>query len=294
MPLDFGETSTSLSYQRTQTALKLHLSYRPKTGMKMVSVMFPDNFVNNLWFLGTGNAMVRYRIVEGDTGGNFSIDSVTGEVSYSENSDWCCLLRLFSVSKAFDMNSNDGSSMSCVDKKKRWKIPTKWSWTIFNRWGQLGPLTMNSSQEGDQRRCSLHLLLLDFTLPKCQRPGVQHDRESVWPGHPLPLLRCQRQSVHPRPERPRSEGLFLLFKTFESSQWFLQFQTHKYWVDIPEDTPGGTPVLQVTLYVYNVISYLFRIFQAPFPNLWKGMKNPPNLMFESIIFILSSASPGWL
>ena len=27
---------------------------------------------------------------------------------------------------------------------------------------------------------------------------------------------------------------------------FFQFQTHKYWVDIPEDTPGGTPVLQVT------------------------------------------------
>ena len=51
--------------------------------------------------------MVRYRIVEGDTEGNFSIDSVTGEVSCSENSDWCCLLWLFSVSKAFDMNSND-------------------------------------------------------------------------------------------------------------------------------------------------------------------------------------------
>ena len=33
-------------------------------------------------FSGTGNAMVRYRIVEGDTGGNFSIDSVTGEVGY--------------------------------------------------------------------------------------------------------------------------------------------------------------------------------------------------------------------
>ena len=31
---------------------------------------------------GTGNAMVRYRIVEGDTTGNFSIDSVTGEVDW--------------------------------------------------------------------------------------------------------------------------------------------------------------------------------------------------------------------
>ena len=27
--------------------------------------------------------MVRYRIVEGDTGGNFSIDSVTGEVGWT-------------------------------------------------------------------------------------------------------------------------------------------------------------------------------------------------------------------
>ena len=33
-------------------------------------------------FVGTGNAMVRYRIVEGDTTGNFSIDSVTGEVGW--------------------------------------------------------------------------------------------------------------------------------------------------------------------------------------------------------------------
>ena len=52
--------------------------------MEMVSVTFPENFVDEIRdFSGTGNSMVRYRIVEGDTGGNFSIDSVTGEVSYS-------------------------------------------------------------------------------------------------------------------------------------------------------------------------------------------------------------------
>ena len=32
----------------------------------------------------------------------------------------------------------------------------------------------------------------------------------------------------------------------KSNQIHFQFQTHKYWVDIPEDTPGGTPVLQVS------------------------------------------------
>ena len=32
----------------------------------------------------------------------------------------------------------------------------------------------------------------------------------------------------------------------KSNRIHFQFQTHKYWVDIPEDTPGGTPVLQVS------------------------------------------------
>ena len=32
----------------------------------------------------------------------------------------------------------------------------------------------------------------------------------------------------------------------KSNPIHFQFQTHKYWVDIPEDTPGGTPVLQVS------------------------------------------------
>ena len=39
------------------------------------------SLVDKFLLAGTGNAMVRYRIVEGDTTGNFSIDSVTGEVS---------------------------------------------------------------------------------------------------------------------------------------------------------------------------------------------------------------------
>ena len=39
-----------------------------------------------------------------------------------------------------------------------------------------------------------------------------------------------------------------IIKIYEkkSNQIHFQFQTHKYWVDIPEDTPGGTPVLQVS------------------------------------------------
>ena len=40
------------------------------------------SLVDKFLLAGTGNAMVRYRIVEGDTTGNFSIDSVTGEVGW--------------------------------------------------------------------------------------------------------------------------------------------------------------------------------------------------------------------
>ena len=51
--------------------------------MKTVSdVHSSKSLVEKFLFAGTGNAMVRYRIVEGDTTGNFSIDSVTGEVGW--------------------------------------------------------------------------------------------------------------------------------------------------------------------------------------------------------------------
>ena len=81
------------------------------------------------------------------------------------------------------------------------------------RCDQLGPLTTNSLQERDQRRCftfiSLHFLVSPpLRLFIFEPPGVQHDGASVRPGHPLPLLRCQRPRLHPRPERPRAKGLF--------------------------------------------------------------------------------------
>ena len=76
-----GATSTNPFSRRTQMPLKPPLSYKLKTEMKMVSKWcFLKKMFDYRWFSGTGNAMVRYRIVEGDTGGNFSIDSVTGEV----------------------------------------------------------------------------------------------------------------------------------------------------------------------------------------------------------------------
>ena len=51
--------------------------------MKTVSdVHLSTSSVDKFLLTGTGNAMVRYRIVEGDTTGNFSIDSVTGEVDW--------------------------------------------------------------------------------------------------------------------------------------------------------------------------------------------------------------------
>ena len=62
-----------------ETPLVIQAEDRDENGQY---VMFPENLVDDPRLSGTGNAMVRYRIVEGDTGGNFSIDSVTGEVGY--------------------------------------------------------------------------------------------------------------------------------------------------------------------------------------------------------------------
>ena len=59
------------------------LSFKPRTTMKTVSDVHSFKSLDDKFlFVGTGNAMVRYRIVEGDTTGNFSIDSVTGEVGW--------------------------------------------------------------------------------------------------------------------------------------------------------------------------------------------------------------------
>ena len=59
------------------------LSFKPRTTVKTVSdVHSSKSSVDKFLLAGTGNAMVRYRIVEGDTTGNFSIDSVTGEVGW--------------------------------------------------------------------------------------------------------------------------------------------------------------------------------------------------------------------
>ena len=62
-----------------ETPLVIQAEDRDENGQY---VMFPENLVDDPRLSGTGNAMVRYRIVEGDTGGNFSIDSVTGEVGH--------------------------------------------------------------------------------------------------------------------------------------------------------------------------------------------------------------------
>jgi hypothetical protein len=105
---------------------------------------------------GTGNAMVRYRIVEGDTGGNFSIDSVTGEVRPTGALDYELIAR---------------------------KGPEK----VYN-------MTVRAFDLGT--------------------PSLYSD-------------------VNVR--------VFIL----DQNDHAPKFQTHKYWVDLPEDTPGGTPVLQV-------------------------------------------------
>ena len=62
-----------------ETPLVIQAEDRDENGQY---VTFSENLVDDPRLSGTGNAMVRYRIVEGDTGGNFSIDSVTGEVGY--------------------------------------------------------------------------------------------------------------------------------------------------------------------------------------------------------------------
>ena len=62
-----------------ETPLVIQAEDRDENGQY---VTFLENLVDDPRLSGTGNAMVRYRIVEGDTGGNFSIDSVTGEVGY--------------------------------------------------------------------------------------------------------------------------------------------------------------------------------------------------------------------
>ena len=59
------------------------LSFKPRTTVKTLSDVHSFKSLDDKFlFVGTENAMVRYRIVEGDTTGNFSIDSVTGEVGW--------------------------------------------------------------------------------------------------------------------------------------------------------------------------------------------------------------------
>ena len=81
------------------------------------SVKLAENFADTLVWSGTGNAMVRYRIVEGDTGGNFSIDSVTGEVGWMIMIDikWLCSFRFLTT---FNLMFVILSSMSCENVKR--------------------------------------------------------------------------------------------------------------------------------------------------------------------------------
>jgi hypothetical protein len=105
---------------------------------------------------GTGNAMVRYRIVEGDNKGNFTIDSLTGEVRPTGVLDYELI-----------------------------------------------------SGRDDERVYNMTVRAFDLGTP------------SLWADVPVRVFVLDQNDHAP------------------------QFESHKYWVDIPEDTPGGTPVLKV-------------------------------------------------
>ena len=78
---DRDENGWSSSLSIINTIMIFHSSQGPRWKRSVIST-HQKSSVAKFLLAGTGNAMVRYRIVEGDTTGNFSIDSVTGEVGW--------------------------------------------------------------------------------------------------------------------------------------------------------------------------------------------------------------------
>ena len=267
---DSGETSTSRSSQRTQTPLKPLSSYKPKTGTKMVSTWcFPKTLLTIRDCQERGTRWYDTGLLRATLEGTSALTRSRGR--------WVTLWNWWLVIGEYKDKDKD-------------KEEIKWSWTLISGSTNWGPWLWTHSRRGNRKGAppstsmfyffsTLHfvgfLFLAHFsfvssTITCHLPPGVQHDSASIWPGHPLPLLWCQRPRLHPRPERPRTKGFFsfCLCKICVVTVIFPQFQTHKYWVDIPEDTPGGTPVLQVTT---NISLNLFcLIIQTLFPHSWKG------------------------
>ena len=136
------------------------------------------------------------------------------------------------------------SSMSCENVKQftdhmDFKSgSTNWSsWLrTDSRKGNRKGARCNSSRSSD--KCFDSLTTRFITWPS--------ERSTWGPRHST--LMSMSASLSSTRTITRQRCCFVFFSPpFESMPWFPQFQTHKYWVDIPEDTPGGTPVLQVKI-----------------------------------------------
>ena len=170
------------------------------------SVKLAENFADTLVWSGTGNAMVRYRIVEGDTGGNFSIDSVTGEVGWTGmimiDIKWLCSFRwkllIWCLSYCHPCLAKTWNSLRIT-------------W-ILNQVRPTGALDYELIP-GKGTEKVLDEILLDLRTNALTRwpPGLQHDRPSVRPGDTVTLLWCQCPHLYPRPERSGAKGVVLFF-----------------------------------------------------------------------------------
>ena len=202
------------------------------------SVKLAENFADTLVWSGTGNAMVRYRIVEGDTGGNFSIDSVTGEVGWTGmimiDIKWLCSLRwkllIWCLSYCHP----------CL--AKTWNgLRITW---ILNQVRPTGALDYELIP-GKGTEKVLDAILLDLRTNALTRwpPGLQHDRPSVRSGDTVTLLWCQCPHLYPRPERSRAKGVVLFFSLHHLNRRhdFLSSKpTNTGWTS--QKTPLGAPL----------------------------------------------------
>ena len=144
---DSGATSTSLSCQRTQTPLKPHLSYKRKTGMKMVSECDVSQiiFVNSLIIFRNGERDGTIQDCRGWHRREFQhwLDHRGGGLLLWKL--WlCCFLCLLSLSRAFIIwiVMMMGHLLSSVDENRNDQvrptgaldyelIPGKWTEKVF-------------------------------------------------------------------------------------------------------------------------------------------------------------------